>query len=352
MAHSFISQESFLFGSDTVSVYYGQELMLPEIEDALYVVDSNTESLLRSAKGFNTAVPIVSIQAGDEHKNMQSLQRILTTALDSGLDRSSTFIACGGGMICDLTAFAASVYMRGAQCVLIPTSVLAMVDACIGGKSAVNFGDIKNSIGSFYQAQSVYVCIDALTQLPEREFHSGLGEVIKMALLYDNGLLGLLQNERQALLNRQPKMLLDTIQRSLHSKAAVVANDVHDRAGRRHLNLGHTFGHALESLSNFEVLHGEAVAWGIVRASELAFYLGLSEQSFREQVKELIASYNFCVEARHPSLVHHSDCAEAIIEAMKKDKKNRQKNINCILQRALYSTDIYTVDEESLRSVL
>ena len=189
--------------------------------------------------------------------------------------------------------------MRGAQLELVPTTLLAMADAAIGGKTGVDFGNYKNCIGTFYPAQKIHIAVSALEALPESEFRSGLAEVFKTALLYAPKLFQIMAEKRDAVLSRDGELLLEVVKRCVQAKAHVVERDLRESGERMYLNLGHTFGHALESVAGFgEVSHGDAVAWGIARALELGKRLGITDPGYIADVIPVLESYGVVIHAR------------------------------------------------------
>ena len=208
---------------------------------------------------------------GEAHKNWTSLQSILTHWADAGADRHSVVLALGGGVVGDLAGFAASVYMRGLRFIQVPTTLLAQVDSSVGGKTGINLPQGKNLVGSFHQPIAVWADQTLLSTLPEREFCAGLAEVIKYGPIADAGFLSWLEQSMPALRARDPRTLAVAVRRSCEIKAAVVGADEREGGVRAILNFGHTFGHALETgLGYGTLLHGEAVALGMLMAAELS----------------------------------------------------------------------------------
>jgi 3-dehydroquinate synthase len=245
--------------------------------------------------------------------------------------RDSVFTAVGGGMVCDLTAFAASVFMRGAGLELVPTTLLSMVDASFGGKTAINFGGAKNLLGTFYPAGRILISVAFLGGLPRREFLSGLSEVVKSAMLGDAGLYEILLAKGGSLLSpecrKDSALLLDMVRRSLAVKARFVAEDPAEKGVRAYLNLGHTFGHGLEGATGFErFTHGEAVAWGIMRALDAGTELGITGRNYAARTARLLTELTF------PEKVAGVPAA-GILRAMEKDKKKQRGRLRFILQR-------------------
>jgi len=339
---------SFTTVQGKTEVFYCDEPFLPHVGTAggMYIADSNTAPIAKSAKNFCTDLPLVVIEAGEENKNFTSLEFILKIALDAGLSRNSVFIGIGGGIVCDLTAFAASVYMRGAKCKLVPTSLLAMADAAIGGKTAINFDGYKNMVGTFFKADEVYISPKVLKSLSEPEYLSGMSEIFKMGLLYSKDIYQIFRNQKENILARDEGLCLELVRGAVEAKAQVVSRDFDEKNERAFLNLGHTFGHALESVLNFsKISHGEAVAWGISKAMLLGKKLGLTDSSYADDVCAIIHSYS---RIDVPLLYDK----EKVLLAMKKDKKNIDSKIRLILQKNICETFIYEASEKDIREVL
>lgn len=297
---------------------------------AAELIESSRESL--EVKGGETLTP------GEEQKNLENVQRLLSAALAAGLTRDALFLVVGGGVLCDLASFAASIYLRGVKLQLFPTTLLGMVDAAVGGKTGCNFKGYKNMVGTFYPAEEVRVYPALLNTLPESEYRSGLAEVIKAALLGDQELLHLLETRREEVLQRDPGLLEEIISRALGVKVAVVQEDFREGGRRAILNLGHTYGHALESVSGFGVYsHGEAVAWGIGRALELGRLLGITDDAYRKRVETLLMAYGYPLDPVSVS-------SEELIEAMGQDKKRKEGELRFVVQRGLCSTELLPVE--------
>jgi len=222
------------------------------------------------------------------------VEAILDVAAARGLGRDGTMLGVGGGVICDVTGLAASLYMRGCALALCPTTLLAMVDASLGGKTGIDFRGWKNLVGTFYPASLLLVCPAALATLPEREYRSGLAEAIKTAVVGDPSLLDLLEKRREAVLAREAGLLAEVVRACLRVKGGICEADPREDGRRMVLNLGHTFGHALESWAGFRGwTHGEAVAWGMGRAAALGTALGATEPGFARRLTALLAAYGF-----------------------------------------------------------
>jgi len=321
--------------------------------DKLYVFDSTTYSLykdilLNTESSANNIKDksVVVIEPGEINKNWMSVELILKSAFKNGLSRDSTFIGIGGGVVCDLTAFASSVFMRGCRLVLVPTTLLAMADAAIGGKTGFNFQGLKNAVGSFYPADEVYIFSNTLKTLSGREYLSGLAEVIKTAMLGDEELFDILMRDKEKVLMRDPGLMSGIIERCASVKGRIVEDDLREKGKRAVLNLGHTFGHALESLTGFKsITHGEGVAWGLTMALELGAFLGITKEEYRKRVLMLLKLYNY-------NLKFDTINAEEMLEAMRGDKKKREDKIRFVLQHTLGKTKIMPVEEKIILEIL
>jgi 3-dehydroquinate synthase len=304
------------------------------------VFDRNTALIPLSAG--NTRV---ILKPGESSKSWSGASRILSKALEAGLGRDGLIVGIGGGMICDLAAFAASLYMRGCRLHLVPTSLLAMADAAFGGKTAINYGGYKNMAGTFYPAEQILVDVSLLKSLPEREFRSGLGEVIKTALLGDPELLGLLTGKKARILDRDPELMEETVRRCIAVKAGIVEADLRESGTRAFLNLGHTYGHALEAVTGYKrYSHGQAVAWGLMQAAIVSEHLGLAESTYTELVRDLVHMYGFDLDVKSKP--------ESIVQAMLVDKKKRRGKLRLVLQRGIGDTVVREVDPRLITETL
>jgi 3-dehydroquinate synthase len=232
------------------------------------------------------------LQPGEQRKNWDSVQTILQKARECGLGRDGLFAAVGGGVVCDLTAFSASVYMRGAKLALVPTTLLAMADAALGGKTGFDLGNIKNLAGTFYPAGEIIISLETLETLPKREWKSGMAEIIKAAILNrDSG--GTLEAFRNP--EAVSACLEELIAMAVTVKGRIVEADPRETGGERALlNLGHSFGHALETAAGLGSLsHGEAVAWGIARSCELGLALGISPPERVKAIQGILSAWGY-----------------------------------------------------------
>jgi 3-dehydroquinate synthase len=286
------------------------------------------------------------LPSGEASKSWAQLERLVRAMLDAGLSRDSAVVAVGGGMVCDIASFAASIYMRGCELILVPSTLLAMVDAALGGKTSVNLGGYKNIIGTFFPAREVRLDAELLFTLPQREYLSGLAEVIKTAMLGDAELLDMLQSEMAKVDQRNDELLSDAVWRCVMVKGRIVETDLRESAERLYLNLGHTFGHALESVSGLGVwTHGEAVAWGLAQAMTAGVAAGITAEPYAHRILAILNAYGYRIEPV-------PQAADRLIEAMWRDKKVRAGKLRFVLQHDVGDTRVLELDEALVRSVL
>jgi 3-dehydroquinate synthase len=328
----------------TTRISFEEEVSLSLPSDGhglLYVFDTNTHRLFAA-----DARPLVTIPAGEEAKSWSSVEKILQAGLANALDRKGTLAGVGGGVVGDVVAFAASIYMRGIRVVLFPTTLLAMVDAAVGGKTGINFGGYKNMVGSFLPAEEVRIGLASLASLPEREYRSGLAEVIKTAALGDEELFELLEARRDLVEHRDLAVMGEVVRRCVVVKTDIVAQDLTESGIRAFLNLGHTFAHALESASGLGALtHGEAVVWGMGRAVRLGVRLGITDPAYADRLLDLLRAYGFAT--RFDGLDE-----AALLEAMGKDKKTSAGALRFVFQRSLGDNLVESVPREEVAAVL
>ena len=267
---------------------------------------------------------------GEEQKNLATLGAVIDRLVAEGFRRDACLVALGGGVIGDLTGFAAACYQRGIAFVQIPTTLLAQVDASVGGKTAVNHPQAKNMIGAFHQPIAVLADTDTLASLPEREFSAGMAEVIKHGLILDESFLFWLEENMEAILDHDAGALAHIVRRSCEIKAAIVAEDELEQGRRALLNLGHTFGHALESLGAYkDWLHGEAVAVGITMAAWTSKELGMIDAADCRRVETVLSR------ARLPITPGAGIDADAMLRIMNLDKKAGAEGLKMILLERL-----------------
>ena len=360
---------------DLNSIFYSSEE--ENSPQRIFVTDTNVASLKQMQpfvnffRGKNYSQPkiengfigtrgkdvLLILGSGEPFKTIESVLAICKAAIDSNAKRSAVFTGIGGGVITDMTAFAASIFKRGATCELVPTTLLSMVDAAIGGKTGCDFDSYKNMIGSFFPAQKIHIIPSFIQSLPENEYRSGMAEVVKTALLYSKELFEKLASKPEILQNRKDPLVEEMIKICVNAKAAVVEQDLTEKNIRMQLNLGHTFGHALETRAGLgKVSHGDAVAWGIARAAELSKKIGLCTEDYVQTVKSALSSFGWETQPMHSALngkfASEKEAALSLFEAMKKDKKNASNKVRFVLQEDVGETVITEVDEKDVLSVL
>ncbi len=245
--------------------------------------------LTRSLRAAGLGVEKIEVPSGDATKNLRTVERLYARFVDFGLDRRAAIVALGGGMVGDLAGFAAATYLRGIPFVQVPTTVLAMVDASIGGKTGVNLARGKNLVGAFHQPRLVWIDTAILESLPRRERAAGIAEVIKAGAIWDARLFKRLERDLEAVLDLDPTALVPVLYRACGIKAEVVSQDERETGLRTLLNFGHTLGHAVETLQGYkEWLHGEAVAAGMVYAANRSEDLGFSPAGTRQRLEDLV----------------------------------------------------------------
>jgi 3-dehydroquinate synthase len=291
-------------------------------------------------------VTMIELPDGEAHKDWPALNAIFDHLLSHGADRKTVMFALGGGVVGDITGFAAGCYMRGVPFVQVPTTLLAQVDSSVGGKTAINHALGKNMIGLFYQPQRVVCDLDTLETLPQREFIAGLAEVIKYGPIADEAFLGWIEDHLDDLLAREPAALTHAIRRSCEIKAEVVGADEKEGGVRAILNFGHTFGHAIESgLGYGQWLHGEAVGCGMRMATDLSVRLGLLPPSALERMHRLLARAGLPVRA--PDLG-----VERYLQWMGRDKKAEAGEIRFVLLESMGRAVVRPAPDELVCQVL
>ncbi len=291
-------------------------------------------------------ISIASLPDGEVHKDWRSLNLIFDHLLQGGHDRKTVLFALGGGVVGDMTGFAAACYMRGVPFVQVPTTLLAQVDSSIGGKTAINHPLGKNMIGAFYQPAQVVCDIDTLASLPARELSAGLAEVIKYGPIADSVFLAWIERHIDALRAADADALEHAVWRSCEIKAAVVGQDEREQGLRAVLNFGHTFGHAIETGAGYgQWLHGEAVACGMLMASDLSARLGLMPAEFVDRMRALITRAGLPTVA--PELP-----ASRYLELMRRDKKADGGEIKFVVIETLGRAGVRGAADDLVRQVL
>ncbi|MDC1281245.1 3-dehydroquinate synthase [Methylophilaceae bacterium] len=330
-------------GDRSYPIYVGDQLidnptiLLNHIHTHTVVVVTNTTvaplylDTVTQSLGDNTHIIPIILPDGEQYKNTETLNTIYEVLLKNKCDREVMLIALGGGVIGDITGFAAASFMRGVKFIQIPTTLLSQVDSSVGGKTGINHALGKNMIGAFYQPQCVIADVGLLKTLPDRELSAGLAEVIKYGLIRDAAFFVWLEKTMPSLINKDPSTLIEAVIRSCENKADVVAQDEFESSKgiRATLNLGHTFGHAIEHAMGYgNWLHGEAVAAGMVMAAFLSQELGWLNSDEFDRTKQLIANANLPI---NPPDIR----VDQFMGLMQSDKKSQRGRIHLILQKTI-----------------
>ena len=308
------------------------------------VTDSNVAPLyLDAVKEVLGNPPAFIFKAGESQKHMGTLQEMYKCFLTHKLDRRSVVIALGGGVVGDLAGFAAATFMRGVDFIQLPTSLLAQVDASVGGKTAIDFEGVKNLVGAFHQPRLVYINLATLDTLPHQEFVSGMGEVIKHGLIGDEAYYNYLQDNFQAIQDLDPEALLKVVAGSCKIKEAVVSKDEKEVGIREILNFGHCVGHAVESLSNYSLPHGQCVAIGMCAVLRLSLKMGHITQEEMERAIKLMKAFDLPI-----SSIGYEP--EKILATMYKDKKTINDTLRVVLLKKIGNA--YTDSAVSTENIL
>lgn len=329
-------------------------LILPHLKRKHVAIVTNTTvaplylDVLRQAlqAAGVTVIPII-LPDGEAYKNTETLNTIYDVLLQNRCERSTTLIALGGGVIGDLTGYAAATYLRGVPFIQVPTTLLSQVDSSVGGKTGINHPLGKNMIGAFYQPQLVLADIDTLQTLPAREYSAGVAEVIKYGLIRDADFFDWLETNMASLMRLDEAVLSYAIYRSCQNKADVVAKDEHEQGERALLNLGHTFGHAIENAMGYGVwLHGEAVAAGTMMAANLSQRMGWLNAAEITRIQK-------CFEAANLPIMPPKLGVEKYLDLMGLDKKVENGKIRLILQQGIGKSVITSdYDADKLKATL
>ena len=329
-------------GSDLLS---SKSLLSDHIQGKQVMVLTNTtiaplylEKLKDALSDFN--VESVVLPDGEEFKTLETLNKVFDALLKAKFDRSSTLVALGGGVVGDITGYAAASYQRGVNFIQVPTSLLSQVDSSVGGKTGVNHELGKNMIGAFYQPKAVIIDVDTLDTLSDQEYSAGMAEVIKYGLLGNADFFSMLETNIESIMARNKDLIIEIIFNSCKDKASIVALDEFEKGNRALLNLGHTFGHGIENAFGYgNYLHGEAVSIGMVMATKLSMDEGYLSNEDAIRVESILSKADL------PISIKKSIGSETLIEAMSLDKKSIDGKIRLVLLKALgdsYLTDSYS----------
>jgi 3-dehydroquinate synthase len=322
------------------------------------ITDSNVKRLyggkiLSQLKDKSIPALMLSFQAGEENKNRQTKEKIENLLLARGFKRNSLIIAFGGGVVGDLAGYVASTYMRGIPYIQLPTTLLAMVDSSIGGKTGIDTQYGKNTIGTFYQPNAVFIDTEFLKTLPKKELLNGFAEMIKHGVIKDKKYFDFLDNNLNSILNpdeKQDEKIVYAIKRSCQVKKKVVQKDEKEEFLRKTLNFGHTIGHAVEKASDYKIKHGQAIAFGMLAESKIAKDLGVMDNENFEKIASLIKKAGFSGTLTELKL---SQKIGEIIENTKYDKKNAEDKVRYVLPVKIGKTRIdVEVSDETVEKVL
>lgn len=348
-------------GDRSYTIRIGVDI-LPELADMItasntrgaigIVTDTNVAprygaAVSRAVEAAGRRSVLHAIPAGEEHKRLGEIEAICGAFLAGGLDRSSLIIALGGGVVGDMAGFAAAVFMRGVPFIQVPTTIVAQVDSSVGGKTGVNHPLSKNSIGAFHQPLGVLIDMALLRSLPDRELRAGLAEAIKHGIIADARLFEYMEQHAPRVLAKDLDALSVPVVRSCEIKAAIVSEDETEQGVRANLNYGHTFGHAIESVSNYTTfLHGEAIAIGMCAAGHLGQTLGMVDAGFVQRQRACLEAFG--LPTAWPDLP-----VDAALDAMKRDKKARAGTLKFIVPAGFGSVTQRTdVPESAARAAL
>lgn len=302
--------------------------------------------LLRSLSAAGIEANLIEMPNGERSKRLATLEKLAEQLVRQGADRGATLIAFGGGVVGDVTGFLASIYMRGVDVIQVPTTVLAQVDAAIGGKTAVNLASGKNLLGTFHQPRAVLIDPSVLDTLPPREYRAGLYESLKCGIIGDPGLFRLFEDQRRAILDHDATIIEKVIADSVRLKASVVSADEREGGLRQVLNFGHTIGHALEAETGYtQLLHGEAVAWGMIAATHIALSTGKLDSVTAGRITNSVIGFG-----KLPGMKLQT---ARVMKRLRFDKKTRHGLVHFVLPREIGKVEITSdVPETVVRSAI
>ena len=304
------------------------------------------EAVENALKEVSSEVFSFIFEAGEKNKNLNTVQGLYQTLIEHEMDRKGLLVALGGGVVGDLTGFGAATYLRGIDFIQVPTTLLAQVDSSVGGKTGVDFLQYKNMVGAFHQPRLVYMNMSTLHTLPEREFACGMGEILKTGLICDEEFFRFVCRNETPIHAQDLEILSRMIRRCCEIKAGVVERDPKEQGERALLNLGHTVGHAVEKLKDFQLLHGQCVGVGLIAAAFLSMSRGLLTAEEYEEIRKGCDSF-------HLPLTVDSLHAEDVLAATKKDKKMEAGHIKFILMDGIGKSfiDKTVTDQELLQAI-
>ncbi|PLX72889.1 MAG: 3-dehydroquinate synthase [Desulfuromonas sp.] len=303
------------------------------------VAEFYAEQTVQTLASAGFRVSVVRLPDGEEYKTLDTLAHLYDTLIEQRFDRHDGLLALGGGVIGDLVGFAAATYLRGIPFAQIPTTLLAQVDSSVGGKTGVNHPQGKNLIGAFYQPRHVHIDVGLLATLPDREFAAGLAEVVKYGVIADADFFSWLEQHRQLLVGKDSRALVEAVMKSCQIKANVVENDEKEQGLRAILNLGHTFGHAIETLAGYGVIrHGEAVAIGMVLAARTSCEMGLCSRQDVDRISQLLVTLNLPVQIPDFTAAEYA-------AVMSLDKKVKGGEVRLVLNHGIGVARMHRLDD-------
>lgn len=332
-----------LFGTENADRILGKFIADKSV---FLISDSNTGKLFSKCISKSIEISASSLtkhvfKAGEASKNFSSIEKMCRKAAESGMERGSVFVALGGGVCGDMTGFAASIYMRGVDFIQIPTSLLAMIDSSVGGKTGIDLEEGKNLVGSFHQPKLVMIDTSFLRTLPQRELVCGMAEIVKIAVILDSSLFEKLELRHENLLKLNDHELLNEVVAGCCAiKAGVVAADERESSLRAILNYGHTFGHAIEAVSGYtSIAHGEAVSIGMCMAADLAVALNIFDRKSADRQEALLKKLSL------PTSValggNASENPDRVLKSMFRDKKNVGGKLRLVLPRSIGRAEVF-----------
>ena len=309
-----------------------------DIGNAVLVTDANVRKVCESK--FPKEIEVIEIDTGEGNKTFETVQLLYSRLLELGFDRSSTVVGIGGGIVCDIAGFVATTYMRGTKLGFIPTTLLAQVDASIGGKNGVNFNGYKNIIGTFRQPDFVLCDFGLLATLPERELRCGFAEIVKHGAIGDAALFAFLEGNHESACSLKKTAIEKVVHDSLIVKSKIVERDETEHGERMKLNFGHTIGHAVEMIAGLP--HGEAISIGMVAEAKLSVAKGMLTEKDAGRLRALLENIGL------PTIPSPKCDKTAIIDAIKKDKKKRNGGLRVVLLEGIGKAKVVELTEEDL----
>lgn len=296
------------------------------------------------AKDYAEVVETFTLEPGEQFKNLDTVNQLYQHLIEAKFDRKDFLIALGGGVVGDLTGFVAATYLRGISFIQLPTTLLAMVDSSVGGKTGVDYMSYKNMVGAFKQPKAVYANTSTLETLTAQQYYSGFAEVIKYGYIRDLGFYQWLQKNKDKLLEKQPDVLKEMVYRSCDNKRVVVENDPKENGERALLNFGHTIGHAIEKIMDFQLLHGECVSIGMVAAGYMSYKRGLISEDQLKDIEDTLKSFQLPISVKKLDV-------DKVIAITKNDKKMDAGKIKFILLKEIGNAFIdNSITEQEMES--